>query len=1247
MVSRRLNLSSGVSASHSAVLFSYIFSLGLKFYIDRFVAMQSFSLSCLENIMGVMDPPSDVKLTSFEGPVSLWSNKPEYDRRQHERYVKWLEDALYVQGCRNVALSGSYGSGKSSILEEFVRRAKGHGHRLAKVSLATFTPSESCGTKSDDSITSKIEREILGQLIYQGRPSKAVRSSFNQVHRKPMLSRALDVATIVFTIVFLVAGVACTSDSAKKSLPFLVNDLQVRLSNASISIEVAAIVCTICLLAVLSLLVLGWFSIVKGSHLKSVTGPSVSFSVDKDKDGDSYFNKYRDELIYVFEENHFDTVVFEDIDRFDVPRIFDELRNLNNILNLAPGIVGNRATRSVRFVYAVRDSIFASLGEGDGFSEVVTGSKRSKFFDMVISVIPFLSEFNAKEMSAKIFEEQILAAGKTEDGYRFNELLRLASPYIADMRLLVNIRNDFIVMADVMGRPTFGKKSNLGLTCTGLLAISILKNLDPLEYENLRIGKGKLNELYDLYQQGIKSQVDQLSAAREICLKCQGLDRVPGDISKELGDTLKNSLVDRIQAIGFITIGERAYSITDNSDNNIYLPEFWEAFFKLDSNDILYLGIHRIYSNNDPTIKYTKKEFINQFCSDLPDVGISSLIVRGTGSMGLSDLDLRIEQFRSGDFNSAKNLMCLVRKPDKEPELQKFEIAVEESFGDGLIKRMILEGFINKDFNLYISQYPSNAKPGAVNFVAHCYRRGQQDLEFRLSDDECADILNVIPTSDLNRSCCLNFDLFVFALGMNGNLKASSKLTDGLIEDYVNSGKKLLYRLLASYNVDDSRIVTLVGLLMSQTDHALDYLLDGLTAISDFESQCGLMRTAFKHICDRSSYSAEVNSCWLETHVEDMGLENIEGGSKWSDAAASYLDERSIVIHDLSNIGQVLGRAVVDRGAYIVSRENLLFACGTEHVPTLDTLEEVYGSVNHKVLSDAESLQAYLDAMSSDEYTMEQFPSFVFMGLCKAVDEWSNSADVNSLAELIVTKMHPKAELIELNDLCPVGALDCINVMGIALIRALVKRKFVSKTCQNAFYLFKLSECGNGDVEGFAYLVDSNWFKDNKTLADMSLDDLRYLAKTIVFSDGISPTEKLLILKKIRDVSDEVFPVNVDSESLLKFEEAFEALVSLYEQGLIQPGTLIYKYLAESDWEYRERVLFKWLIDHPISDFNDLPHFLPQDLPRIVSSDILKDSWLAKDIIDDIQYYLNNFCDEDIRGKVASEIQKVAEGDSE
>ena len=59
------------------------------------------------------------------------------------------------------------------------------------------------------------------------------------------------------------------------------------------------------------------------ARIKSISASGITLSIAADEDCASYFNKYRDELIYLFEVNNFDTVIFEDIDRFDDLAIFE------------------------------------------------------------------------------------------------------------------------------------------------------------------------------------------------------------------------------------------------------------------------------------------------------------------------------------------------------------------------------------------------------------------------------------------------------------------------------------------------------------------------------------------------------------------------------------------------------------------------------------------------------------------------------------------------------------------------------------------------------------------------------------------------------------------------------------------------------------------------------------------------------------------------------------------------------------
>lgn len=49
--------------------------------------------------------------------LALRSLAPRYDKAQHELYVKALTAALRNDGIRNIALTGAYGTGKSSVLQ--------------------------------------------------------------------------------------------------------------------------------------------------------------------------------------------------------------------------------------------------------------------------------------------------------------------------------------------------------------------------------------------------------------------------------------------------------------------------------------------------------------------------------------------------------------------------------------------------------------------------------------------------------------------------------------------------------------------------------------------------------------------------------------------------------------------------------------------------------------------------------------------------------------------------------------------------------------------------------------------------------------------------------------------------------------------------------------------------------------------------------------------------------------------------
>lgn len=66
-------------------------------------------------------------------------------------------------------------------------------------------------------------------------------------------------------------------------------------------------------------------------HKVSVQGNTIEIF---EKQDESYFDKYLNEVLYLFEQVDADVIVFEDIDRFNINSIFERLREVNNLTNI-------------------------------------------------------------------------------------------------------------------------------------------------------------------------------------------------------------------------------------------------------------------------------------------------------------------------------------------------------------------------------------------------------------------------------------------------------------------------------------------------------------------------------------------------------------------------------------------------------------------------------------------------------------------------------------------------------------------------------------------------------------------------------------------------------------------------------------------------------------------------------------------------------------------------------------------------
>jgi hypothetical protein len=86
---------------------------------------------------------------------------PVDDASGIEKHIKALEWAVHQEHIRNIALTGPYGSGKSSIIKTFLRNNPLIAEKTITISLATFTEV----TEEDEPIISEnLEEGILKRL---------------------------------------------------------------------------------------------------------------------------------------------------------------------------------------------------------------------------------------------------------------------------------------------------------------------------------------------------------------------------------------------------------------------------------------------------------------------------------------------------------------------------------------------------------------------------------------------------------------------------------------------------------------------------------------------------------------------------------------------------------------------------------------------------------------------------------------------------------------------------------------------------------------------------------------------------------------------------------------------------------------------------------------------------------------------------------------------------------------------------
>lgn len=366
---------------------------------------------------------------------------------------------------KNVAISGQYSAGKSSLIESY---KKSHSNiKFVHISLAHFRSIEEAETNepSKDINETALEGKVLNQLIHQINADDIPQTHFKV--KKKIKTNNIVINTI-FTVLFIAMILHITLFNKWEKFVSLLSEGNIKtlltLSTKYDTLLISGFICTI-----LSCIFI--YKLIKTQKnrnvLKKINLQGNEIEIFEESN-ESYFDRYLNEVLYLFENVDADAIVFEDMDRFNSNNIFERLHEVNRLVNIQRDTAGHKKS-TLRFIYLLRDDIFIS-------------KDRTKFFDYIIPVIPVVDSSNSYDQFITHFD----GGGILK---LFNErFLQGMSLYIDDMRILKNIYNEFQIY--------YNKLNTTELDCNKMLAIIAYKNIFPRDFSELQLNQGMVYTIF-------------------------------------------------------------------------------------------------------------------------------------------------------------------------------------------------------------------------------------------------------------------------------------------------------------------------------------------------------------------------------------------------------------------------------------------------------------------------------------------------------------------------------------------------------------------------------------------------------------------------------------------------------------------------------------------------------------------------------------------------------------------------------
>lgn len=680
----------------------------------------------------------------IDNPDKYESLIPNDKADADNQYSKMLQVALETPKNNNIAITGTYGSGKSSFLRTFEKKNKEWDY--LHISLATFEDIESKDNDNsknkttlqqdeqeedknkalvpkNDNLNQLLEKSILQQIFYKEKDKTIPFSRFKRISN--IKKSALILHSFLIGVLFIYSLAIFLPEKVHQ---FFMCDVKEQILEYPFISWIMFFILVFYFYKIFQ-----YFMKLQVSKFNIKSG---EIEVNN-KDKTSILNEHLDEILYFFEVTSYNVVVLEDLDRFGNTEIFIKLRELNTLINNSKDI-----NRRVVFVYAIRDDMFKD-------------KDRTKFFDFIIPIIPYIN-FSSS------FEE-IKEKFKNEDIDK--EFLRNISLRIDDMRLLINIANEYKIYKHKIGSEKLNKER--------LLAMIIYKNFYPSDFAKLHVNEGNVYDIINQRTNFINEELEKnktLQYAKNI-----EISELENKISLE-----KQKPISELRMVYILKILSKR--------NNSYIYGSDGTHFNLTNiQTIIDSNFEKIKNNQNNSYGYIFSQIENEINAELTYDEREKLIVEHPNEQ-LEQLKKDLQSLEENANKIKKYKISQIAKIESSTIFEKIE-------KENLLKFLIRDEFIREDYYDYISYFfPGSLTLNDRDFVLSV--KDDKPLEFEYLLTNIDEVIKNLKTKEFESKAILNFNLLDYMLKENIKGEKFDNFTSNLSDGSDVSKKFILSFLL-------------------------------------------------------------------------------------------------------------------------------------------------------------------------------------------------------------------------------------------------------------------------------------------------------------------------------------------------------------------------------------------------------------------------------------------------------------------